>query len=420
MPSSKCRGSIYIWRPRALKILHVQQTLSPSYGGPATLLPQLARAQAEAGHKVTIVTTNADYPSGIYREPGWTILEGTSVAIYFASVQFNPLSISAGMALYLRREITSFDIVHVHGLYRFPSTYVAYLARKHNVPYVICPHGSLDPHLYNQSAHNLRLKRLYERWFDLPNLQRADAIHYTAEEEREQASFLRLTSPTFVVPNGLNWDRYLDLPQRGALRARLSLGEAPIVLFVGRIHPVKGLDILIPAFDALQSSVPSVQLVIVGAENDSYGKQVRAWVQDRNLVSSVHFVGELRGVEVTQAYVDADVFSLPSYTENFGMVVAEAMACALPVVISDQVKIHKAVSQAGAGLVTPCDVTKLAAALETLLTRPERRQVMGAAGRMLVQKNYNWPTIVEMLTTEYKAAIKRHDTHNKRIRNSIR
>jgi len=256
------------------------------------------------------------------------------------------------------------------------------------------------------------LKRIYERWFDLPNLHAAGAIHYTADEERERASFLNLQAPSFVVPNGLDWSRYCELPARVALRTQWGLGDAPVVLFLGRLHFKKGLDLLIPAFDLLRQRVLGVQLVIAGPENDDYGREVRNWVRERGLHNCAHFVGPLEGQDVLQAYVDADVFALPSYTESFGMTVAEAMACALPVVISDQVNIHAEVSSAGAGLVTRCDADEVARALEALLSNAERRCTMGEAGRRLVQARYTWPAIVEALTSEYEAVIARRRAGN--------
>jgi glycosyltransferase involved in cell wall biosynthesis len=151
-----------------------------------------------------------------------------------------------------------------------------------------------------------------------------------------------------------------------------------------------------------------VQLVIAGPENDHYGREVRGWVSERGLNGAVHFVGPLRGGDVIQAYVDADVFALPSYTENFGMTVAEAMACALPVVISDQVNIHAEVSQAGAGLVTRCDAGDVANALTQLLGDRRQRETMGRAGRSLVQQRFTWPAIVNALTAQYEAVIERY------------
>ena len=264
------------------------------------------------------------------------------------------------------------------------------------------------PYLYRQSSRSLLLKRLYEQLFDFPNLNAAGARHYTTEDERDHTAPLKLRAPTFVVPNGVDWERFRTLPPRGALRHKWGLGNAPIVLFLGRLHFKKGLDLLIPAFDALRHEMPDAQLVIAGPENDDYGAKVRGWVRERGLDRAVHFAGMLTGNDVVQAYVDADVFVLPSYTENFGITVAEAMACALPVVISDQVNIHAEVARAGAGLVTRCDAAEVAEALRSLLRDQPRRRTMGEAGRRLVHDRYTWPVIVDALTREYEAVIARH------------
>lgn len=393
-----------------MRILHVIPTLAPSSGGPTYVLRDLTAAQVDRGHEVTICTTDRGNPVQ-ERLPAshFRSMAPTGVQIRTFPVVFAPLLLSTAAGRWLAESISGFDIVHIHGLYRFPPTYAAWQARRKGVPFLIRPHGNLDPYLHGRSTTGqLRLKRLYERWFDLPNLHSASAIHYTAEEERERASFLNLRAPSFVVPNGLDWSQYDALPTRGALRARLGLGEAPLVLFLGRLHFKKGLDLLIPAFDALRQRVPSVQLVIAGPENDDYGKQVRGWVRERALDAAVHFVGPLQGPEVVEAYVDADVFALPSYTENFGMTVAEAMACALPVVISDQVNIHAEITGAGAGLVTRCDADEVTEALETLLNDANRRKTMGEAGRRLVQARFTWPVIVDALTVEYERVIARH------------
>lgn len=392
-----------------MKILHVVQAVSRNFGGVQTVLHDLVRAQAEAGHSVDVISTNVDTPDGVLPMMPNVFIENDGVRWQLCSVEIRSLLVSRNLRNYIKDYIDRYDIVHIHGLYRFPPTYAAWQARRQSVPYVIGPHGSLDPYIYDKSSRRtLRLKRLYERGFDLPNLHAAGAIHYTTEEERKRASFLGLKASSFVVPNGLDWEQYQVLPARGALRARLSLGDAPVVLFMGRLHPVKGLDLLIPAFDALRRRVPDVQLVIAGPENDGYGLKVRNWVLERKLNDTVHFVGSLHGSDVVQAYVDADVFVLPSYTENFGMTVAEAMACALPVVISDQVKIHGEVSEAKSGLVTRCDVDEVVEALAALLHDPDQRRVMGEAGRRLVQARYTWPIIVEALTDEYQKVIDRH------------
>ena len=389
-----------------MRVLHVIESLSPRYGGPVTVLKNLAAAQRDAGLEVNIFSTNADHPKGVLSTSGLTVVNGISAEIF--SARFDALRISPGLASALRHQLNGFDLVHIHGLYRFPSTYAAYCARRQSLPYIIRPHGSLDPYLYRQSSRSLLLKRLWERWFDLPNLNGASAIHYTSEDERERASFLKLRAPSFVVPNGLDWARFASLPARGAFRAQLGIGDALLLLFLSRLNFKKGLDLLVPAFARVRAHHPDAVLAIVGPDNEGYGAKVRGWVAEHGLQTCVRFVDHLQGEAVLQAYVDSDVFALPSYTENFGMVVAESLACGTPVVISDQVNIHREVSGAGAGLVTRCDAGEVAEALCTLLADAPRRAAMGAAGRELVQRIWIWDVVARQLTTEYERVIERH------------
>ena len=395
-----------------MKILHVQETLSREYGGPATVLPQLANAQALAGHQVVVATTNAGHSANPHHRAGWDSIGGGPAQAFYAPVQFNPMKISLGLAAYLRGAIPAFDIVHIHGMYRFPPTIAAYLSRRYGIPYIVRPHGALDPYLYNRSvAGSIRLKRLYERWFDLPNLNAAAAIHYTAEREQAHAAFLGLRSPSFVVPNGLKSDWDESQLKRGRLRERWGVGDAPVVLFLGRMTVGKGLDLLIPAFAAVREIEPHACLVIAGPDDEGYGQQVRRWVSELGLGGNVQIVGPLHGIDVPQAYRDADVLAQTSHTENFGMTVVEAMACGLPVVISDQVGIHPEVSRSGAGLVTSCNTTAISRALLMLLGDQSRRLAMGRAGRELVQQCYSWSTVVSALDSQYEDIIRRRSNN---------
>jgi glycosyltransferase involved in cell wall biosynthesis len=371
------------------------------------VLRGLATAQARHGHQVVVCTTDRDHPpDGVLPQEYFRTLYHPEVTLKVFGVNFVPLLVSVSMARWLRSSICDFDIVHVHGLYRFPSSFAAWIARRRDIPYIICPHGSLDPYMHERSAYSVGLKRIYERLIDLPNLRAASALHFTTEQEHSRSAFLGLATNTIVVPNGLHWATYKQLPPRGVLRDQWKIGHGPLVLFMGRLHPVKGFDLLIPAFDAVRNNIPGAQLVIAGPENDNFGEQIRTWVRDRGLQNSVHFVGMLNDVEVVQAYVDADVVVLPSYTENFGMTIAEAMACGVPVAITTGVKIHDAVSRAKAGIVTDCDSMQLAHALETLLNDGQLRRKMGDAGRDFVKQNYTWPVVVNALDTAYESMVR--------------
>ena len=389
------------------RVLHVIQALTPKLGGSVRALLDLSQWQSLSGLEVEVCTTNIDVPNGIMDVPTDRFVEANGVRFWYFPAQHRPLLYSRQLKRHLDSTIASYDIVHIHGLYRFPTTYAAYCSRRRRVPYIVRPHGSLDPFLYRHSSRSLILKRLYERWFDFPNLQAADAIHYTSEDERERASFLKLRTPTFVVPNGIDWSRFETLPRRGRFRTRLGIGQAPLILFLGRINFKKGLDLLIRAFDVLRPSIPDARLAIVGPDNEGYGEKVRHWIEERDLREQVDIVDHLNELEALEAFVDADAFVLPSYTENFGITVIEAMACETPVVISDQVNIHREVTSLGAGVVTRCDVDEIARALSDLLSHPEKGRQMGTAGRRAAKNRYTWGPVVEALKEQYEAVASR-------------
>lgn len=391
-----------------MNILHIISEMTPKYGGPYAVLKDLAAYQAMSGPEVTICTVYCGkYESSASASVG-SALSALGVS-YVAFKAQSPMRVSYKMAAWLKRHISDFDLLHIHGLYRFPVTYAAWLSHQRNVPYLITPHGSLDPYLYRQSRYGavaLPLKRLYERCFDLPNLHHASAIHYTAREEAERAAFLKLRAPSVIVPNGIDWQPYETLPAAGAFRHTIGLDAAtPLVLFLGRINFKKGLDLLVPAFAEVVKTLPDARLSIVGPDNEGYGKKVRGWCREHNIEDKVIFVDHLEPERVREAYVDADVFALPSYTENFGMTVVEAMACACPVVISDQVNIWREIDEAGAGVVVPLDIARIADAIKMLLLGKEKAGVMGTRGRQAAKERYTWPPIVEKLSEIYRQLI---------------
>lgn len=392
---------------KKMKILHVISTLAPHFGGPVHVVLGLARCQARLGHDVTICTTNANYPSGTLCVPKNRPVQDQGVSTWHFSVQATSLLISVPMARWMRKTIEDFDVIDIHGLYRFPQTYSAWCARKAGKPHLIRPHGALDPFLYQKSAYSVLIKRLYERLFDLPNLNGATAIHYTTHDEMERVGFLGLTTPAVVVPNAVDWNAFETLPPRGSFRARLDIAaNIPLALFLGRVNFTKGLDLLVPAFAHVAREVREAVLVIVGPDNEGYGRNVRDWVREADLGQRVRFVGYLGPDEVKEAYVDAEVFVLPSYTENFGMTVIEAMACGCPVVISDHVNIWREVQEAGAGRVVGLDHRMLAEAIVSVLRNRDAAREMGAAGRAFVRRRFTWNRVVEELTVVYKAMVR--------------
>ena len=278
----------------------------------------------------------------------------------------------------------------------------------YKIPYLIRPHGSLDPYLYDRSTLNLLpLKRAYEKIIDFPNIENASVIHFTSSDERSLCNKYNFPTPQIVVPNGLDWNRYSELPDKGWLRKQLSLTHQPIVLFLGRLHFKKGFDLLIPSFSTVLQHLPDAQLVIAGPDNYGYAKQIISWINEYHINNNVHFLGMLDVDEVLNAYVDSDVFVLPSYTENFGLTVIEAMACSIPVVVSDQVNIHEIVSSYDAGIVTPMNSDQIAAAILSILSNKSIATKYGQNGRKAIFSNFTWDKILDTLTLTYEKILSR-------------
>ena len=199
---------------------------------------------------------------------------------------------------------------------------------------------------------------------------------------------------------------------KGAMRRRLGLRDQPIILFLGRINFKKGLDLLVHAFHQVASCIDNAVLVIAGPDNDGYAGVVRKWVASLGISSKVYWLGMLYDREVLEAYVDSDVFVLPSYTENFGIAVVEAMACGLPVVISDHVNIWKAVSDSHSGLTVRLDIQEIAQAICAIIKDKDLARRMGLAGRELVQSRYDYKCVVNEIIRMYGTIIRKQTTND--------
>ena len=383
-----------------MKILHVIASLAPRYGGPVKVCRELCEQLAKKGNIVSIFTTNLNFPKGLMDVPINKKVQENGVGIQYFPVQFRPWVYSQGLGKELKCYIRYFDIVHIHGLYRYPQSIAAHYARKHAIPYIVRPHGSLDPFLY-RNPRNRFIKRIYEYLIEFRNLNQASAVHFTTEEERQLTRFLDLKADSVVVPNGILMNRYNSLPQKEGFRKKYGLDRKKVVLHLGRINFKKGLDLLIKGFSQVARRHTDYVLVIAGPDNEGYSRNVKTWIREERIEDRVVFTGMLCENEVLEAFVGADVFALPSYTENFGMAVVEAMACGLPVVISDRVNIWREVKSAGAGEVIPCNADMLADALERLLDDPVLCKTMGKAGKKLTKAEYNLDRVTDKLIDVY-------------------
>jgi glycosyltransferase involved in cell wall biosynthesis len=312
----------------------------------------------------------------------------------------------------LRQKIPAVDLAHIHSLYLFHNLVAGHYCRRYGTPYLVRPQGILDPFIYRR--HRWR-KRLMEYLFENRNIRRAAALHFTAAEEAELAAPFSFQTPGLVVPLGINYDEFAVLPEPGSFRRRYpEIGDKPIILFFGRVNFKKGLDILARAFGAVARRRPDVHLVIAGPDNEGWGARVHTWLDAEGVLGRTTFTGMLLGPDKFAVLRDANLFVLPSYSENFGLAVVEAMAAGLPVIISDKVNIWREVDSAGAGRVIPCDAPALADQILNFLADPDEACGMGQKGRALVKERFQWPMIGRSLAEAYGRIIDAHGRNRER------
>jgi glycosyltransferase involved in cell wall biosynthesis len=241
---------------------------------------------------------------------------------------------------------------------------------------------------------------LYERLVENRNLGHAAGLIYTAQGEMEAAGFLNLSPPAYVVPLGLD---AASFDRAGGFRARYGLADKELILWMGRLAPVKGLDLLIRAFAGLARRRPKAVLVLVGPDTENLGQGLRQLLVELGMdPKRAIFTGMLHGNEKRAALSEADLFVMPSHTENFALAAVEAMALGRPVIVSNGVKIAPEIAKAGAGIVVSLQGAELEIALADLLEDVQRRLRMGEAALALARQ-YGWPVIVGRLEEAYRA-----------------
>ena len=398
-----------------MKLLCVVPSYLPAvqFGGPIVSLHGLNKALTQKGVDVTVCTSNAGLEGKVDtgRE---TLVDGVKVTYFpfvkaFEFIGPTGWQYSPAMAAYLKANVKNFDIVYILSLWNYPVAVAAHCCRSQGVPYVISPRGMLYPYMFDTKLW----KRLpYYQLVTKRDLREAAAVHYTASDEYEKCHRrMGLANKAIVVPNGLGD----EVPDLGPLRPRLSetypvLKEKKVILFLGRLHRKKGLDLLAPAYAELAKKRGDVYLVIAGNDEAGFSRTVKAWLAQAGVADKAILAGMLSGTAKWEAFAGSGIFVLPSYSENFGVAVVEAMACGLPVAISDQVAICDEVKHADAGIVIRNDAGELAKAMERIVSDKAAAQRMGENGQRLVKETFTWEKISDTMVQELDGIIRARKT----------
>jgi glycosyltransferase involved in cell wall biosynthesis len=383
-----------------IRSLHVIPSLSVKHGGPSYAVRAMARALATVDVDVTIATTDDDGDDARLKVPIGEPIKEEAATIYYFRRNVLPYKVSFGLNRWLKSNVAKFDVVHIHALFSFSSTTAAHATRRHRVPYIVRPLGVLNRWgLENRRAF---LKQISLRLVELPILRDAAAIHYTSEAEKLEASRISNTirsQKSAVIPLPIE----VAKGNPGDFRQRFpQVAGRRVILFLSRIDEKKGIELLLNAFADVRRQISDTVLVVAGNGAANYVQKLSERAKSLAIADAVIWTGHLDGAIKWGAFAAADLFVLPSYSENFGVAVAEALAHGLPVVTTDRVGLAKEIRAANAGIIVAPDSTEIARALTALLEDPHRLQLVSMNGRKLSQTRFSLEYVGTTLSNLYR------------------
>ncbi|MEK7469132.1 MAG: glycosyltransferase [Planctomycetota bacterium] len=368
-----------------MRVIHIVPGISEEASGPSYSVTRLCQALIEDGDDVRLATLAlGPVPPGL-----------PFVKTFPLGVGPRRLGRSPEMKRWLEDQVLSrnADILHNHGMWQMNAVYPGRLARKGNVPLVVSPRGAFSEWAMK---HGSSAKRVFWPMFQRPAVKATALFHATAESECRDIRKLGFRQPVAVIPNGIDVPEFLPKVPR----------EIRTMLFLGRIHPVKGLDTLLRAWAAIQERFPDWRLLIAGSDrgyegSTGYLDELRALSRTLHL-KRFEFVGELNGPAKLQAYRDSDLFVLPTHSENFGITVAEALSAGTPALVTKGAP-WADLPRREAGWWVEDGLDPLVAGVETALaTPPERLARMGGMGRDWMLAEHGWNSIAGRMRKTYE------------------
>jgi glycosyltransferase involved in cell wall biosynthesis len=383
-----------------VKILHIIPYMHPVAGGPPVVVDRFACELIRRGNEVTVMTTDALTPAG---DKDWQqMYDGGYELTVFPAYRRSAFGYCPALKAALNERVADYDIVHLHNLWGYTNIAATAACRRHRVPFVVSSHGMLDPHSLRRQSIK---KTLYGRFVEFPRLRLANGMIFTHREEGRLAALGCPGLPRgYVVPLGA------DKPPKAGVENAVSelasqhpeFADKRLVLFFGRIHPKKGIDLLIPAFEELRKRIPNAHLVCAGPTAPGYEQTFQTLIERHGVGRHVTLLGPVYAVQKWAILLMCHVFVLPSYQENFAITVVEALRMGLPVVLSDRVNIVEDVVAAAAGVRTNLDTTAIADALAGILADEPARLRLAHNGPKLVERQFTWESATDALFEAYR------------------
>ena len=345
----------------------------------------MERSLAALGVDVETVTTDDDGRNRSNGKAGAEPLIENGVTRRYFPKRLDFYKVSPGLAWWLVRHVHDYDLVHIHALFSFSSMAAAWAARRVGVPYVLRPLGTLASYGINQRRP--WLKRHSLAWLEGPALRHAAAVHFTSADEMREAGQTGIAMKGVVIPLGIEAFKPAD---GGLIRARCpALAGAPYLLYLSRLDPKKNVEGLLRAFGLCAANWPDVKLLVAGDGAPAYVAGLKALAGELGLVDRVVWAGHIDGDLKASALAGAELFVLPSFSENFGIAAAEALMAGLPCVLGQGVAIAQDVVDAGAGVAVSTDPASIAAGLMQVMADAQARAAMSARAVALAKARYS-------------------------------
>ena len=378
-----------------MRVVHVSAYFPPAfrYGGPPASVLGLCKGLQRAGVDVEVVTTTANGEEPLPASPP----EGTEydgVPVRYAAAAFPRRFFGARVREPLAEALSRADVCHIHGIWNVPEWWASHLARARQVPYVLSPRGMLQPAAVRRNEWR---KAVAYRLLEERNLRGASLLHATSDQEADAIRDLRLDVPVAVVPNGV--DLASAAAATGGGRARLGIpDDAFVVLFLGRMHRIKRLDLLADAFAIARASHPSLHLVLAGPDEDNLLPELRARLAPH--ARAIHVPGAVSGADKWSLLKDADVMVQCSDSESFGLAVVESLAAGVPVIATRtcpwrEIEVHDC------GRWVDQTPAAIAEAIRELADDPRLRRAMGERAAAFAHERYSWDRIARTMTGIY-------------------
>lgn len=379
-----------------MKILQSIDLISRLHGGGVVNISyHLSQSLALRGHDTTIYTSDFKID-----QEDIDCLQGVKVYSFQSWLNILGLHITPGLVMEIKKSLSQFDIVHIHQYRSFQNVIIHHYAIKYGVPYLISAHGSLTTYFYRKW-----IKRIFDMLWGYKILKDASRVLALSPVEVEQYKSMGVNEDKIsIIPNGIDISEIDSVPEKGEFRKKYGLNsEQKIILYLGRIHKIKGLDLLANAFVDISKTLKNTILVITGPDG-GYLSTLMNLVDNLGINDKVLFTGPLHDRDKFDAYADADVYVLPSIYEAFPVTVLEAFACGTPVVVTDRCGIADIIDNK-AGLVVPYNENSLSEALLRILTDEDMRTRFGETGRALVREKYSWSRIIEQMENLYEEVV---------------